>query len=107
MICENVEWSTPVSITPKVQATFPQVTPKQVHTAWTQMSEMLWKRDKMQIPSAKLLLEELRDEVDLFDIKLPEGVEQVAWGIKPILRKLWDEVVEIGIDATCEYLIEM
>ena len=96
-----------MSITPKVQAAFPQVTPKQVHTAWTQMSKMLWKRDKMQIPSAKLLLEELGDEVDLFDIKPPEGVEQVAWGIKPILRKLRDQVVEIGIDATCEYLIEM
>ena len=97
----------PVSITPKVQAAFPQVTPKQVHTAWTQMSEMLWKRDNMQMPLAKLLLEELKDEVDLFDIKLLEGVEQVAWGIKPILRKLQDEVVEIGIDVTCEYLIEM
>ena len=71
------------------------------------MNEMLWKRDKMQMPLAKLLLEELKDEVDLFDIKSPEGVEQVAWGIKPILRKLQDEVVEIGIDVTCEYLIEM
>lgn len=50
------------------------------------MSEMLWKRDKMQMPLAKLLLEELKDEVDLFDIKPLEGVEQVAWGIKPILR---------------------
>ena len=71
------------------------------------MSEMLWKRDKMQIPSAKPLLEELKDEVDLFDIKLLEGVKQVAWGIKPILRKLQDEVVEIRINVTCEYLIEM
>ena len=97
----------PVSITPKVQAAFLQVTPKQVHTAWTQMSEMLWKRDKMQISMAKLFLEELKDEVDLFDIKPLEGVEQVAWGIKPILRKLHDEVVEIRIDVTCEYLIEM
>ena len=79
-----------MSITPKVQATYPQVTPKQEHTAWTQMSKMLWKRDKMQIPSEKLLLEELGDEVDLFNIQPPEGVKQMAWGIKPILRRLWE-----------------
>ena len=31
-IRENVEWSSPVSITPKVQAVYPQVTARQVHT---------------------------------------------------------------------------
>src|SRR5258705_11137428 len=31
LIRENIEWSTPVSIMPKVQALYPQVTPKQVH----------------------------------------------------------------------------
>ena len=48
LICENLEWSTPISITPKVQALYLHVTPKQVHFAWTEMSETLWKRDKMQ-----------------------------------------------------------
>jgi hypothetical protein len=43
MICENLEWSTLVSITLKVQALYPQVTPKQVHFAWTQMSETMEK----------------------------------------------------------------
>ena len=94
-----------MSITPKVQAAYPQVMARQVHTAWTQMSEVLWKRDKLQLPSAKLLLEEFGDEVDVFDIKPAEGVEQLAWGMKRILEKLRGKVVEIGIDATCEYLI--
>ena len=85
--CNNVECNTPVAIRPKVKATYPQVTPKQVHTAWTQMSEMPWKRDKVQIPSAKHLLEKLGNEGNLFDIKPPDGVKQVAWWIKPILRK--------------------
>ena len=40
---ENLEWTTPVSIIPKVQAAYPQVTGKQVHHAWTEMSEVLWK----------------------------------------------------------------
>jgi len=79
MIHENVKWSTPMSITPKVQAVYPQVMARQVHTAWTQMSEILWKRDKMKLSSVKLLLEELRDEVDVFDIKPAEGIEQLAW----------------------------
>ena len=43
IIHENLEWMTPVSIIPKVQAVYPQVTGKQVHWAWTEMSEVLWK----------------------------------------------------------------
>jgi len=34
LVRENLEWSTPVSITPKVQALYPQVTAKQVHRAF-------------------------------------------------------------------------
>ena len=66
---------------------------------------MLWKRHKMQLPSAKLFLEELGDEVDVFDIKPAEGIEQLAWEIKRLLERLQGRVVEISIDATCEYLI--
>ena len=39
IIRENLEWSTPSSIIPKVQAVYPQVTGKQVHKAWADMSE--------------------------------------------------------------------
>lgn len=38
IIHENLEWTTLVSIIPKVQAAYPQVTGKQVHWAWTEMS---------------------------------------------------------------------
>lgn len=43
LIRESLEWSTPISIASKVQATFPSVMNKQVHAAWTEMSQMLWK----------------------------------------------------------------
>ena len=42
------------------------------------MSEMLWKRDHMQLPSAKTLLTEFGDDVDVFEIKVAEGVEQLC-----------------------------
>lgn len=67
------------------------------------MSEMLWKRDHMQLPSAKTLLTEFGDNVDVFEIKVAEGVEQLCWGMKKIASKLKGKIVEIGIDATCEY----
>jgi hypothetical protein len=54
LVRENLKWSTPVSITPKIQVLHLQVTAKQVHRAWTEMSETLWKRDKMQLPSAAI-----------------------------------------------------
>jgi hypothetical protein len=41
LICKNLKWSTPVSITPKVWALYSYVTLKQIHFAWTQMSKTL------------------------------------------------------------------
>jgi len=57
----------------------PNVTANQMHFAWTRMSETLWKRDADQLLSVKALLMECRDETDIFDIPMMEGVEQVAW----------------------------
>jgi hypothetical protein len=74
IIQENLEWNTPVSITPKVQAIYPSVTGKQVHHAWTEMSKMLWKRDHLQLPSAEILLNEFSDNVDVFPVNVPEGL---------------------------------
>ena len=102
IIREQLEWSTPVSITPKVQEAFPHVTGKQVHAAWTVMSETLWKRAKEQLLSAETLLREFEDDVDVFDVPVEEGVEQLCWGMKKIGEKLRGKVVEIGIDAACE-----
>lgn len=101
IIRDNLEWSTPVSITPQVQAVYPNMTGKQVHRAWTEMSEMLWKRDHLQLPSAEILLKEYGDDVDVFDIPVEDGVQQLCWGMKKIAAKLKGKVVEIGIDATC------
>ncbi|EGN95293.1 hypothetical protein SERLA73DRAFT_77309 [Serpula lacrymans var. lacrymans S7.3] len=100
IICNNIEWSTPVSMIPKVQALYPHITGKQVHRAWTEMSEVLWKKDPVQLTSVYILLSELKDDVDLFDIKVADGVEQLCWGMKKIAQRLKGKVVEIGIDAT-------
>lgn len=103
MIRENLEWSTPVSLVPKIQAAHPNVTANQIHAAWTGMSETLWKRDQYQLPSAKILLKEYSEGVDLFNIPTVDGVEQLCWGMKKIMGSLKGKVVEIGIDATCAY----
>ena len=42
------------------------------------MSEVLWRRDKEQLKSAWLLLDELGNEVDVFEIEPVEGVEQIC-----------------------------
>ena len=104
IIRENLEWSTPSSIIPKVQAVYPQVTGKQVHKAWADMSEVLWKRDHLQLPSAKKLLQEFSDDVDVFEVNVAEGVEILCWGMKKTLARLKGKVVKIGIDATCKVL---
>ena len=102
IIRENLEWSTPVSVTPRVQAIYPHITGKQIHTAWTQMSEKMWRSDKKLLPSAENLLREVCDEVDVFEIEVEEGVQQLCWGMKKVGKRLRGKVVEIGIDATCK-----
>ena len=68
------------------------------------MSEVLWKKDPDQLPSAQKLLAEFGDEVDVFDVKPAEGVEQLCWGMKRIAEPLRGQVVEIGLDATCKLI---
>ena len=104
IVSENLEWSTPSLIIPKVQAVYPQVTSKQVHKAWTKMSEVLWKQDHMQLLSAKKLLEEFRDDVEVFAVNVAEGIQILYWGMKKMLGRLSGKIVEIGIDATCKAL---
>ncbi|KAJ6523472.1 hypothetical protein DFH09DRAFT_1329961 [Mycena vulgaris] len=100
IIRESLEWHTPVELVAKVQAQFPSVTSGQVHSAWTQMSEILWKRDDMQLPSAKRLLKEFGDEVDVLDVHPAEGVEQLCWAMKKIIEPLRGKIVKIALDAT-------
>ena len=105
IIQTNLEWSTPVSMVGQVQGLFPNMTAKQIHAAWTWMSEVLWRQDKEQLKSAQLLLDELGNEVDVFEIETVEGVEQICWGMKKIARRLKGKIVEIAIDATCQCLV--
>jgi hypothetical protein len=51
------------------------------------------------------LLKEYSEDVDIFDIPVADGVEQLCWGMKKIIGPLKGKVVEIGIDATCGYIV--
>ena len=82
--------------------TYPSISANQIHTAWTMMSETLWKWDREQLPSVKVLLGELKDDVAILDLPATEGVEQIAWVMKNIVAPRRGKIVEIGIDATCK-----
>ena len=103
MIQEQAEWSTPSAMATKIQSIYAQVTTMQINAAWRELSQQYWRRDEMQLPSAKKLLAEYGDDVDVFEpVGIPEGVEILAWGMKRIAGPLRGKVVEIGMDATCE-----
>lgn len=98
-----------MSLVSRIQQLFPKVTAKQVHSAWAAMSEDFWKKDKMQLPSAKALLEEHQDDVDIFHVGVDDGVEQLCWGMKKIATKLdiKTNVVEVALDATCTSMLSL
>uniref|UniRef100_A0A0W0FE87 MULE transposase domain-containing protein n=1 Tax=Moniliophthora roreri TaxID=221103 RepID=A0A0W0FE87_MONRR len=87
IICENLEWCTPSSLVPEIQAMHLNITTAQVHRAWALMSKELWKKDPRQIESARKLLKECQDIIDIFEIEKVPGVEQHV-------------VIEIAMDAT-------
>jgi hypothetical protein len=76
------------------------VTAQQIHSAWTEMSETLWKRDANQLVSARTFLEEHSDDVDVFEIKVDDRGEQLCWGLKKVMLHLQGKIVEIAMDAT-------
>jgi hypothetical protein len=103
MIEEHVEWLAPSAMVSKVRSAYPQVSNAQITTAWRELSKIHWHRDDLQLPSAKKLLAEYGDEVDIFEIEnLPEGVEMLAWGMKKIAERLKGKIVEVAMDATCK-----
>lgn len=89
MICQDLEWMTLSTIAKKVQSMFlsvtvmqvqsmfPSVTVMQVHTTWTTMSEILWKRDQLQLPSATILLKENYEDVEVFDNLITDNIEEL------------------------------
>ena len=104
MIEKQVAWLTPSAMVSKVQAAYPEVSAAQVYNAWCEHSQTHQRCDDLQLPSAKKLLTEFGDEVDVFElVNVPDGVEMLAWGMKKIAGQLTGKVFEIGMDATCEY----
>ncbi|KAK7439562.1 hypothetical protein VKT23_017491 [Stygiomarasmius scandens] len=100
IIRDNLEHCTPSSLVPVIQRDFPNVTAAQIYRAWSTMSEELWKRDPDQMTSAKMLLEELGDDVDILETVTSDGVEQLAWTMKKIMGPLRGTTVEVALDAT-------
>ena len=63
------------------------------------MSEILWKRHHLQLPYAEILLKEYGDDVDVFDIPVEDGMQQLCWAIKKIAAKL-------KASCTCNLLLQ-
>ena len=102
LICKNLDCLCPNEVGKKVLMTYPSVTAKQVHAAWTMMSETLWKWGRDQSASVKALLGELQNDTATLDLPEIEGVEQIAWVMKKVVHVLHGKIVEVGIDATCK-----
>jgi hypothetical protein len=106
IIQEQVEWSTPAAMAGKIQSIYPHITTSQIHTAWRELSQAFWRCDDAQLPSARKLLAEFGENIDIFEpVGVPDGVEMLAWGMKQIAVPLRGKVIEIAMDATCMCLL--
>ena len=55
--------------------------------------------------SARQLLQEFGEEVDVFEVDEEKGVDQLAWGMRTIAMKIGTSLIEVGLDATCKLLL--
>ena len=107
MIRRNIDWALPNDLTRKIRNDYPAVTPKQIMTIWAKLAQELWKRKpENQMESAAILLKESNDITDLFVLEVEEGVDQLAWGMKKIAHLLGTGIIEVGIDATCKWVVD-
>jgi len=105
IIRDNIDWALPNDITGKIQSQHPHVTEKQITTVWTRFAQSSWKQNpKDQMDSARQLLKEFSEEVDVFEVDEEKGVDQLAWGMRKIATKIGTSLVEVGLDATCKSL---
>ena len=106
IIRDNIDWALPNDIIGKIQSRYSHVTEKQITTVWTKFAQSSWKRNpKDQMDSARQLLQEFGEEVDVFEVDEEKGVDQLAWGMRTIAMKIGTSLIEVGLDATCKLLL--
>jgi hypothetical protein len=103
IIRENI-WATPAVIATHVRQRFPDIKTNQIYYVWKRMSQALWKRDPDQLISARKLIQEKAEDVDLFEMESIEGVVTLGWGLKCVATQMKD-VVEVALDATCKEIL--
>lgn len=101
IILQNV-WTTPSVIATEVRRLYPDVLTNQIYYAWKKACQELWMKDAAdQLKSASMLLDEMDDRVERFNIPPIDGVQALAYGLTSVASHVKD-VVEVAMDATCE-----
>nr|GAT51701.1 predicted protein [Mycena chlorophos] len=92
---------TPTEVAVKVQDRFKDVSRGQVFNIWREKMEAWYRRADDQLTSARLLLSEFSELVDVFDpVGVPADVQILAWGMKKIGEPLQGIIEETAMDAT-------
>jgi hypothetical protein len=88
----------------------PNFTRKAVYNLWGQADRASWERDKDQLQSAKILLEEGRKagglgmyEIRPIEIEVEDGFEAIVWSLPDMLRQWGGRIREISLDSACLY----
>jgi hypothetical protein len=96
---------TPRQLWDDLGARMGNVTEKQLHRCWMELSSRAWKTDEDQVSSAVQLIKKYDSIEVLFHIT-ERGVKAIAFGIKTLIKTIGVAALEIGIDATCELLYQ-
>jgi hypothetical protein len=108
LISEHVGIAKPADLLPAVHALdgCKHVSNAQVYRAWSELSQVIWRRDDDAFASALKLLEEYEEDgrAVRLNIPLPDGVTAIAWALPEIAERVAKKVKELAIDATCTWL---
>ncbi|KAF9508382.1 hypothetical protein BS47DRAFT_1302935, partial [Hydnum rufescens UP504] len=80
-----------------------EFTQAQVYAEWVRINESMWRRDKDQVKSARILLWEANGvEVEEINIRDEPGVSVLAFALKFAIDNWGEQTVKLAIDGTCE-----
>jgi hypothetical protein len=107
LVLQHIDIAKPADLLPVVQALdgCGHVSGAQVYRAWTELSEVIWRRDVNPAVSAQKLLEEYEEDgkAQRLVFALPDGVTAIAWALPEIAHRVAANIKEVALDATCEF----
>lgn len=86
----------------------PRFSRRSVHSLWSKLNEVDWKRAEDPLTSASLLIKEAEDgklgneKVQMINLPTEEGFTALAWSLPNIIARWGGRIREVVLESACK-----